>query len=464
MGLIHDAGRLKQLQQQKQSNQYSHDDGYYGENRAGFDDDYRAGGEYQYSDFPNCTAPQSLPDNDCVLVDSTTQGVMCHFSNLVLDNTKIQMKGLGGEPLDTVMLQDEEEEFVQEYQMGSISLKDASFPSGASNLLLQTDTGVSLHYLEKILSSMKNSLSHNAGADIDATNCEATPTLFLTRYEYVHLFHTFTDVYNAYEAYQLLAAATPNLRAVNVVFLDGHPRGHLDDMWSLIFGGQVTHVKHLKDVTCYQSAVFVPAGYTCPLFGSDVCAAMPVLAKPFLDHVLKVTNTMDIPRIDNKVIILEQVPTVTHPRSDGISTETKLAAGTMTKLQTAIQQAAPAADIEVVKYDKTLTVAQQIKLVRSASVLIGAYGPEQTLLFFMNNDNNLAGTTLSIELHNEAHSMYAEFAKWKEASHLHKRIFVNEILEEKDIATIVDLVKIKLSCNRNLKEPLAYSEEVLCED
>ena len=366
MGLIHDAGRLKQLQQQKQSNQYSHDDGYYGENRAGFDDDYRAGGEYQYSDFPNCTAPQSLPDNDCVLVDSTTQGVMCHFSNLVLDNTKIQMKGLGGEPLDTVMLQDEEEEFVQEYQMGSISLKDASFPSGASNLLLQTDTGVSLHYLEKILSSMKNSLSHNAGADIDATNCEATPTLFLTRYEYVHLFHTFTDVYNAYEAYQLLAAATPNLRAVNVVFLDGHPRGHLDDIWSLIFGGQVTHVKHLKDVTCYQSAVFVPAGYTCPLFGSDVCAAMPVLAKPFLDHVLKVTNAMNIPRIDNNVIILEQVPTGSRLRSDGKSTETKLGVGAMTKLQTAIQQAVPTADIELVKYDETLTFAQQIKLARSA--------------------------------------------------------------------------------------------------
>jgi len=131
---------------------------------------------------------------------------------------------------------------------------------------------------------------------------------------------------------------------------------------------------------------------------------------------------------------------------------------------TAILQAVPTADIELVKYDETLTFAQQIKLVRSASVLIGAYGPEQTLLFFMNNDNNLAGTTLSIELHNEAHSMYAEFAKWKEASHLHKRIFVNEILEEKDIATIVDMVKIKLSCKRNLKETFAYLEEVMCED
>jgi len=67
---------------------------------------------------------------------------------------------------------------------------------------------------------------------------------------------------------------------------------------------------------------------------------------------------MDIPRIDNKVIILEQVPTVTHPRSDGISTETKLGVGTMTKLQTAILQAVPTADIEFVKYDETLTFAQ----------------------------------------------------------------------------------------------------------
>jgi len=125
-----------------------------------------------------------------------------------------------------------------------------------------------------------------------------TPTVFITRYEYGNLYHTITDWYNTYQLirthlYTHRQTNThtnthipthTNTSDVQIVFLDGHSQGAMDEPWLRLFGGtRTTHtdphthththtyshpyiyIKQIKSRTCYRTALFVSPGYRSPL-------------------------------------------------------------------------------------------------------------------------------------------------------------------------------------------------------
>ena len=61
---------------------------------------------------------------DCLTVDNATRGVLCHFTNLVVDPTKMIMDRNGGEALyeKGIMGQSQEKEFIQSYLDGAFWL------------------------------------------------------------------------------------------------------------------------------------------------------------------------------------------------------------------------------------------------------------------------------------------------------------------------------------------------------
>lgn len=57
-------------------------------------------------------------------------------------------------------------------------------------------------------------------------------TIAVHRYDYVNFYHTITDLYNVYLVCRFFRS---NPKFVRILFLDAHPKGNLDRLWSQLF-------------------------------------------------------------------------------------------------------------------------------------------------------------------------------------------------------------------------------------
>ena len=80
--------------------------------------------------------------------------------------------------------------------------------------------------------------------ELNCTRYFPDTTLFLQRYEYVNLYHTLTDWWNTWTAYRYIRP--DEVANVAVIFLDAHPAGNLDTVWTTLFGTSV-HLRRLLD-------------------------------------------------------------------------------------------------------------------------------------------------------------------------------------------------------------------------
>lgn len=198
-----------------------------------------------------------------------TRAFLCRARNLKLEPSDITMSR-GGEALSAVMGRSEAAEL-------------PVFGARAVRLLTATVPGATPYNRTRILPPMgalprefaslakddefKFKLLHAARADSERdSRCNVSvtaPTLFVTRMEYVNLYHTSTDWYNAWLSARILgfspttdyaadalSGLTPEMRAresaapraasaprlpLHVVFLDGHNAGPMDDGWLALF-------------------------------------------------------------------------------------------------------------------------------------------------------------------------------------------------------------------------------------
>jgi len=90
--------------------------------------------------------------------------------------------------------------------------------------------------------------------------------LIVMRYEYVNLYHTMTDWHNTVEAidYLFQGPSSSSTPPVQVVFLDAHPRGSLDEMWEKLTGRPPIFISQLSRQT-FERVIFVTPGYESPV-------------------------------------------------------------------------------------------------------------------------------------------------------------------------------------------------------
>ena len=86
-------------------------------------------------------------------------------------------------------------------------------------------------------------------------------TIAVERYEYVNLYHTMTDFYNAFLAMLTFDQHPDN---VTVLWVDAHPQGGLDDTWKNLFG-KVARAGRLTSPTRFASMAWAAMGYNSPL-------------------------------------------------------------------------------------------------------------------------------------------------------------------------------------------------------
>lgn len=339
------------------------------------------------------------PKHGCQL-NKNTLAVFCNFENLRIDNNKINVVR-GGEVLSTVMGREDEAEFPT-YRPGAFTVPVKPVYE------VPPENRSGLHYLETVLNAMRYPTAKN-NYTIDGT-CQTTlpgTTMIITRYEYVNLYHTMTDWWNAYFVMPDTYFDTPH----RVIFLDGHAQGNLDPTWEVLFGD--THfIKHLPPGgLCLEHATLIPAGYLSPLFPDFNRERCPdrEMARAFANFVVKERFHLDtVGLIRGRVVLVDRQPYVAHPRSNPNVALRMI--GNMKQLQESIQAIA-GVDLHVVRLE-TMTFAEQIKTIRQAHILIGYHGAALSHLMFMD-------PTLShvIELTNDYTDFFEYMASWTGIHH-----------------------------------------------
>jgi glycoprotein 2-beta-D-xylosyltransferase len=351
------------------------------------------------------------PTHGCQ-VNNDTRTVFCNFENLRIDTDLMKMVALGGEVLSTVMGRTEETEFPT-YQRGTFST------STKPNFDVPTEFRSDLHYVENVLNSLRYPSPKNK-YKIDLTCKKTYPgtTLFVTRYEYVNLYHTITDWWNAFSVlprtnYNFLlneGISKPD----RVVFLDGHAQGLLDSTWETLFG-EYHYIKHIgvrDGGICFERAIFIPPGYKSPLFNAEKndhtrqrCPNREMAAS-FSNFVLEQYDLLrQTEVIRGNIVLIDRQPFVSHPRSDPKNLDRQVTKSELNDLKKKLNSI-PDVTVNLVRLE-TMTFAEQLKLIRQTHVLIGMHGAALSHLMFMDEKSHI------IEFQEGYQDFFEYMSKWK---------------------------------------------------
>jgi glycoprotein 2-beta-D-xylosyltransferase len=203
------------------------------------------------------------------------QSPICEARNLIVDPSKIEVSD-GGEPIHHVKGRPEEDEFPK-YESGALQVSKCTLASIEENSVPDDEDVVLANKLPNHLKDVMKSVklqddAEDSDDNVVCTSYDDHPTLLITRYEYANLYHSYTDWYNAYQAAMIaLDGDRAAVDEVNIIFMDGHSSGALDEAWKLFFpNATISFVSDLQAKTskkgailpsCFRHAIFVPPGY-----------------------------------------------------------------------------------------------------------------------------------------------------------------------------------------------------------
>jgi glycoprotein 2-beta-D-xylosyltransferase len=286
--------------------------------------------------------------------------------------------------------------------------------------------------MQNVLNSMKYPKKINEKIDMECAETWSGTTMFITRYEYVNLYHTMTDWWNAY------FTMPPEDTNIRVVFLDGHAKGNLDPVWEQMFG-KFTYVQHLpKGGVCFEKAVFIPAGYDSTLFpfvGIRLHCPRQKLADEFSNHVLKSFNLQNLQRIPGKVVIIDRKPYISHPRSKPENAQRILS--NLDKLRHRLLKVKGVTSVELLRLE-TMSFGEQLSAIREAHILIGNHGAGLSHLLFMDRKSDVFEFTIDYL------DFFSYLCEWKGVQHTPIPITEDGMLSLSEIERTASFVESRL--------------------
>ena len=361
-----------------------------------------------------------------------------------LDTGALQSARRGGEAPEAVAGQAEELEYVT-FQRGWLTAEgepcrgrmgQAHGMTGAGGL---GGAGQLPDHLARVVPAVEVRLAQACAPPRRVENAlpPAKLMLLVMRYEYVNLYHTMTDWFNAVDALALAAewgvvtkdgedSPPPPLTLddVQVVFLDAHPAGSLDATWTTLFGRPPLYIADAaeRDLRA-PSAIFVAPGYKSPITaamfadteGERVSPALQRFARFFLDrHGFGAGDAEDTARsvaaaavaqAERQPVIDDVAGSVTyhwitvvfrgdyrpHPRHNGLTTrKIENEAELLRALTERVARLPPPANggpgaVWAVRgvHLEYLTLRQQLAIFRSSDVVTSIHGAALSLVLFM---------------------------------------------------------------------------------
>ena len=324
----------------------------------------------------------------------------CQFHNLLIDLSRVKSVAFGGEPLvgndnDTetrkVMGQSEYDEYFS-YDHGAFQLftdRTTTFPTSS----------FSFAYMNDVLRSLQivDFMNPNATLDWNCTRYFPGATLLINRYEYVNLFHTTSDWWNAWSIYRYFRQ--DEVADPAVIFLDAHPLGNLDSVWNTLFGTSV-HLRRLHDTNmteqtarlCFERVLTVPGGYVSHLWpeplpkgGTDDNETYEMMPH-FVDFVLEKLNLTQVHKIPGNVVMIDRKPYLAHPRSTFID---KRSLDNLPEVaDVLLQNVTNVTSVRILQLHN-MSFREQVQVVREAEVLVGVHGAGLSHLIFMDKETHV---------------------------------------------------------------------------
>ncbi|XP_045167038.2 uncharacterized protein LOC123530332 [Mercenaria mercenaria] len=193
-------------------------------------------------------------------------------------------------------------------------------------------------------------------------------TIAVKRYEYVNLYHTMTDFYNAFLVSKAFEMQPGN---ITILWIDGHPSGTLDITWKTLFG-PILRAGYIQQPSMFNHMVWGIMGYDSPL-NKHNSKNMPYLEefrKFFLSrHNIPTKSELNCTKL--KVMFLWRRDYVTHPRNPSGSVSRKIQ--NENELLNSARKHFVGHDIFGIQIDK-LDMKNQLKLIAHVDILIGMHG------------------------------------------------------------------------------------------
>lgn len=278
----------------------------------------------------------------------------------------------GGEPVDEVMGRNEQEEL-------------PVYTPGAWKIIHKVPENKFQWYEEKIIESMTSVIT--------PIECDLTIYGYTVAYErtdYANLWITLTDWFNMYLTLEHLKISHPR----NILFLDGHAMGHLDDVWIKLFGTTILRLGQFeKDKKiCFDKLVLMPKA--CPI--SRISNIKGCSIVPFVN---KMAEAYGIQRTDLHDTIIERVPYLGHPR---VNKKIDRVLTNMDEVRVAYPKA------KIVRLEN-YSFKEQLQLIANTKTLYGVHGAGLTFGMFLRNGSTLVEWVPTTH----AHLVFQSMMSWR---------------------------------------------------
>jgi glycoprotein 2-beta-D-xylosyltransferase len=238
----------------------------------------------------------------------------CDIRNFALDLSLISSVAKGGESIESVRFQKEDNEYLG-YKPGAVLLNCQKNADATSSLDSKQKELKEQYFPNHLEHFVRNS---QFSAPISCDSWLETPTILVTRYEFANLFHSLTLWYNIFQAQHLFnmhetAENSTIYTEIDVIFLDAHSASALDPIWTNLFHS-VRYLRHFEArKLCFRRALLIAPGYKSaigvPMMNSKKSNCYN--SKFLQDFSNNLLSTFNVPRLKwagnekNKLIFAE---------------------------------------------------------------------------------------------------------------------------------------------------------------
>lgn len=291
------------------------------------------------------------------------------LSKHVILNTKYGLGRKGDDEIKDVLNQDEEAEYYS-FQVGFLELS--------------CDKKIDYYFNSKNhLNLWYDSLQSKSSNDYKYDKLVEEFTIAITRYEYVNIYHTMTDIYNCY---LLMRFFNKTREETNILIIDGHPKGSLDNMWKVLFNSS-QRIGNLNGRLLYRNLAWGILGYHSEIM-QHLSPNLPFI-DDFSNFVLKAYGLEKKPNIDCtklKVLFVWRRDYLAHPRNPSGKVSRKIR--NEDELIQKLKLVYPQWDISGVQLD-TFDLKSQLNMISKTDILVGMHGAGLTQAFFLPNHSAL---------------------------------------------------------------------------
>lgn len=204
-------------------------------------------------------------------------------------------------------------------------------------------------------------------------------TIAVTRYEYANLYHTMTDLYNAFLVAKVFKMEPGN---ITILWIDGHPKGALDKVWKTLFG-KVLRAGDINQPTMFSHMVWGIMGYHSVLnkHNNRQVPYLDEFRSFFLQrHGVSKQSHLNCAKL--KIVFIWRRDYLAHPRKPSGSLTRKIK--NEDELLNSIKAKFPRFEVTGVQIDK-FDMKRQLEMVADTDILVGMHGAGLSHLLFLPN-------------------------------------------------------------------------------